>query len=297
MKIPYSISPRYVTAKWKFKRLLQRNRTWEGTLNQRMRALLPSHEVRRFYEVHMQYPIEIQKIINSRTPRFDRYLLQRRPRLYFNKNGNEEQKVDISQIYTSHEVRDDQIAYDELAKLIMGLKSFIKFESILELGCTSGNLIFGLHKLDPCLQLQGIEGFDFLKAAAHESIRNKIKIHDLREPILHLESADLLICLEVGEHIDPAAIEIFFRNLNALSRKYLLISWSDSYPRPDAPPQHLSPLRKKELRKILQNYGFQREKNLTRVALLASIELKNFHPWWRDSMQIWKKVTGDEAED
>ncbi len=243
----------------------------------------------------MQFPIKIQKIINSRTPRIDRYLLQRKPRLSFNQRGDEDLKVDINLIYDSHEIRDDQIAYDELANLIIGLKPKLKFESILELGCTSGNLILGLHKICPSLNLQGVEGFNFLKDAADHSIREKIKIQDLREPISNLEPADLLICLEVGEHIDPVAIEIFFGNIGALTRKYLFISWSDSYPRPDAPPQHLSPLKQKDLAKILKNYGFQKEKNLSRTALLSSIEFGHFHPWWRDSMQIWKKVIGDES--
>lgn len=92
-------------------------------------------------------------------------------------------------------------------------------KSIVEAGCAVGDLIKEFDKRG--VICYGIEG--------HENVvpylmvdREKVYIRDLRLPLnLRLQS-DLVLCLEVAEHIDEECADQFVDNLIGLSKKVLM---------------------------------------------------------------------------
>lgn len=99
-----------------------------------------------------------------------------------------------------------------------------------------------------------------------------------------------MVCTEVGEHIDPIALDTFLDNLRNLCSKYLVISWSNIYPDLSAPPQHISVLSKRDLDKLLHAWGFKKNQELSRKLLKASEIENHFHNHWRKSLAVWETV-------
>jgi hypothetical protein len=231
----------------------------------------------------------LAKIIKRRKPRADKFLLLREPKLEWETRQGV-RLVKIDETYTPEgEIRIDDRPYGALFRSLVPLVENIQPSSILEVGCTSGNLLSHFAVNNPDIDLSGIEIFDFLKSAAPANIRGSIHILDLRFPIDSTLRSDLVICLEVAEHIDPGRLDVFLDSLFSVTSKFLVMSWSDSYPGLDAPPQHLAPLRRNQYRKVMQKWGFQERSDLTQLCLDKASEEEHFHQWWAKSMIIWEK--------
>jgi hypothetical protein len=166
----------------------------------------------------------------------------------------------------------------------------IKPKSITEIGCSTGPLLEILDRQHPKMVLRGIEGFAFYKELASPSIRDKILIADLRKPLIGVETSDLTICMEVAEHIDPEMLDVFLKNIYSSTSKYLIMSWSSTYPPSDAPPQHISPVSLRQYRKIMNRIGFVESKTLTNLFREESLNHQHFQAWWRRSGIVWEKI-------
>jgi hypothetical protein len=188
------------------------------------------------------------------------------------------------------EHRVNQEPYIALFNTIDKILSEVKPKSITEIGCSTGPLLEILDRLHPWITLRGIEGFEFYKELSFASIRGKIEIADLRRPLVGMEPSDLTICMEVAEHIDPEMLDIFLKNIHSSTSRWLIMSWSSTYPPSDAPPQHISPVSLKQYRKIMTSIGFLESKALTHLFREESFKHEHFQTWWRRGGIVWEKI-------
>lgn len=94
-------------------------------------------------------------------------------------------------------------------------------QSVLDVGCGTGTWLLEAAKLG-CVNLVGIEG-DHLDRSKFVCPEARLLIHDLEKPFNLEERFDLLLCLEVAEHLNKSAAEGFINSL-ALHSDNILFS-------------------------------------------------------------------------
>jgi SAM-dependent methyltransferase len=251
----------------------------EGLVYQAILSFGASSQVKSYTATNLGFSSKVARILKKKTPRVDKFLLQREPKLEWENRG-ELKLVKIDNTYTPEgEIRIDNRPYEALFRSLLPLVRKIQPTTILEVGCTSGNLLTQFADENPKTEISGIEIFEFLRDAAPANIRDQIHIMDLRFPLGTKLQSELVICLEVAEHIDPGRLDVFLDSLYAVTSKYLVMSWSDSYPGPDAPPQHLAPIRRNQYRKVMSKWGFKERSDLTKLCLEIASEEEYFHKW------------------
>ena len=91
-------------------------------------------------------------------------------------------------------------------------------QTVLDVGCAIGEFVDGLLKRG--VETWGLEGsMECLRYLVCD--KSRILFHDLREP-LRLPMYDLIMCLEVAEHIEPEHADRFVHNLARHARRILL---------------------------------------------------------------------------
>lgn len=161
-------------------------------------------------------------------------------------------------------------------------------DSVLDLGCSTGYLISALKRDDPELKTMGVEVFQYQKDAAPDDVRFGIQIHDLRDPLPDSLRSDLVICTDVGEHIDPASLESFLNNLRNLCRKRLILTWSSTHPPVGAPPQHVCSMNPRTVRRLMRSFGFTLNVPATRKMQRELKARPDVYSWWLESLSVWQ---------
>ena len=203
------------------------------------------------------------------------------------------EKVDITNRYQKdEEVRKDPSPYIAFYKTLSGVFDFQKVKSFCDVGCATGHLINEVKRSFPYCKVRGYEYFQYHKDASPSTITEEIVIHDMRDPISENDKFDIVLCTEVGEHIDPAYTSAFLENLKKLTGKYLIMSWSDSggeHDRANDPNhQHLNPMKFEQFREMMEQNGFYLLENQTAKLLETSHSNPAFYSWWRKSLSIWR---------
>lgn len=238
-----------------------------------------------FYKENLSWNERISNVLGKNHSFLDPYILDRNPKLSFNDNG----KIDIDVMYPpSMEVREDSSPYDEFFKCIRKTFNLNEIESFCDVGCSTGFLV---RNMLPHANSCGIEYFEYQKENADDIIKECINIFDIRDPIEENVEFDLVSCTEVAEHVDPKYLHIFLDNISKITSKYLILTWSSTYPPEDAPPQHVSPLEFSDVVKVMEEWGFELDDDKTQVFLNESMRYRNFYFWWRESLSIWRKKT------
>lgn len=241
-------------------------------------------ELLEFYEKNLSWNERISSLINKRHSEIDSSVLTRTPFLEFTDEG----KIDIDKMYPpSLEIRTDDSPYYEYYQCIKKAFNLKSIETFCDIGCATGHLIEILSEYNS-ISVAGVEYFEYQKENANESIRECINVLDIRDPLDIDIKFDIVNCTEVAEHIDPKYLDVFLDNLKKITGKYLIFSWSNTYPPADAPPQHVSPLPPKDVMKLMTNWGFELNLEKTRVFNQESLKYNNYYPWWRESLTIWK---------
>lgn len=236
-----------------------------------------------FYKNNLSWNDSISNILGKNHSCIDEMILDRNPKLQFLENG----KIDIDKLYKQEsEIRVDIKPYDEYYECILHSFKNDKINSFCDIGCSTGHLVNNmLNQCDSC----GIEYFQYQKDNASERVRDCINIMDIRDPIIFDTKFDLVNCTEVAEHVDPKFINIFLDNLKKLTGKYLILTWSSSYPpNLEGPPQHVSPLEFDDVHLLMKKWGFKFDEEKTNNFLEKSKNYSNFYFWWRESLTIWR---------
>lgn len=238
--------------------------------------------IEEFYQQNLSWNERISSVIEKSYSHLDPHILERSPQLFFNNDG----KIDIDRMYPPElELREDSSPYDEYYQCIKATFNLDEIETFCDIGCSTGHLVSNmLNYTDAC----GVEYFQYQKDNANESIKECINVFDIRDPVEQNIKFDLVNCTEVAEHIDPKYLDIFLDNLKKLTGKYLILTWSGTYPPADAPPQHVSPLYPQEVQRLMNAWGFELDSEKTDTFLKASLSYRNFYFWWRESLTIWR---------
>lgn len=238
--------------------------------------------IEEFYREKLSWNERISSVIGKDHSHIDRFILDRNPKLVF----TEDNKINLEQIYTeSKEVRFDSSPYDEYYQCIKATFNLDDINTFCDVGCATGHLVENmLNECDSC----GIENFQYHKDNASENVKSCINVFDIRDPFEENLKFDLVNCTELAEHVDPKFIDVFLDNLKKLTGKYLILTWSSTYPPADAPPQHVSPLYPDDVEKLMKSWGFELDREKTEKFLKHSVSYRNFYFWWRESLTIWK---------
>jgi SAM-dependent methyltransferase len=243
-----------------------------------------SEDLINFYKKNLSWNTRISSLISKEHSDIDRMILQREPKLEFTSDG----KINIDKMYPpSLEIRTDESPYYEYYQCIKKAFKLKTIDTFCDIGCATGHLIQILSEYNS-ISVAGVEYFEYQKNNAHESVKDCINVLDIRDPLDVDVKFDIVNCTEVAEHIDPKYLDVFLDNLKKITGKYLIFSWSNSYPPADAPPQHVSPLPPKDVMKIMTKWGFELNMEKTRVFNQESLKYNNYYPWWRESLTIWK---------
>jgi len=184
--------------------------------------------------------------------------------------------------------------YEDFYKCIKNTFDIKEFKSFVDIGCADGHLLEIISRENPDIDVRGLEYFDYHKKYAANSIVEKIKILDIRLPLSneYNKKYDMVVCTEVGEHIDPEYCDSFMKNVKSLSSKYLIMTWSChggiNDLQHDPHHQHLNPLSIDEYIRLISSYGYKLDVEKTNIFLKFTDNLKNFFPWWKESLRIWK---------
>ena len=100
------------------------------------------------------------------------------------------------------------------ARIVPELIALISPKSVVDVGCGSGIWLaeFQRHGVDAVL---GIDG-DWVDRGEFRGERQQFLVHDLRQPLVLDRRFDLVITLEVAEHLPPERGESFVADLVAL---------------------------------------------------------------------------------
>ena len=243
-----------------------------------------SEELLSFYKENLSWNERISLLINKKHSEIDPSILNRSPSLEFTDEG----KIDIGRMYPpSLEVRTDESPYYEYYQCIKKTFKLKTIDTFCDIGCATGHLIQILSEYNS-ISVAGVEYFEYQKNNAHESVKDCINVLDIRDPLDIDLKFDIVNCTEVAEHIDPKYLDVFLDNLKKITGKYLIFSWSETYPPADAPPQHVSPLPHQDVKLIMDSWGFELDEEKTTLFNSISRGYNNYYSWWKDNITVWK---------
>jgi len=174
---------------------------------------------------------------------------------------------------------------------------FSKINSFIDVGCSDGHLLECIKSKYENIHVSGIEYFSYHLKYASKNTADSITIADIRKSLPHNfqnKQFDIVVCTEVGEHIDPEYCHQFLQNIKSLCKKNLVMTWSkhggSNEPEKDPHHQHLNPLSLHQYIELVKSHGFILDKTKTNLIHEKASKCKNFFSWWKESLIIWENV-------
>jgi cyclopropane fatty-acyl-phospholipid synthase-like methyltransferase len=107
----------------------------------------------------------------------------------------------------------------ELSKEIINQVAKNNIKSVYDFGCGNGEYLRDIAQFDPSIVATGFEGH--IIDVAFDNVIKK----DLSQPF-DMPPVDLVISIEVGEHIPKEFEKTFIDNITKSAKKYIIISWA-----------------------------------------------------------------------
>jgi cyclopropane fatty-acyl-phospholipid synthase-like methyltransferase len=107
----------------------------------------------------------------------------------------------------------------ELSKEINEYVDNKNIKTVYDFGCGRGEYLNELQKFDNTLELTGFEGHQT------DGVFNKIVKQDLSTP-LNLDQVDMVMSIEVGEHIPKEFEQTFIDNISNHAKSHIFLSWA-----------------------------------------------------------------------
>ena len=95
-------------------------------------------------------------------------------------------------------------------------------DSLVDVGCGTGDILAGIRKLKPGVYLQGIDGAIEAKKQYMGSVGTFLLRDMCKAKGVSLNYFEVCICFEVFQYIEPQYQKTFMRNLQRLSNKILI---------------------------------------------------------------------------
>lgn len=162
-------------------------------------------------------------------------------------------------------------------------------QSVLDVGCGTGTWLLEAAKLG-CVNLVGIEG-DHLDLSKFVCPKARLLIHDLEKPFNLEERFDLLLCLEVAEHLNKSAAEGFINSL-ALHSDNILFSAAIPF---QGGQNHLNEQWPSWWQRLFENQGYKAYD----ILRLKFWNDENVFYWYKQNMILYSKnaIKGFESVD
>lgn len=181
-----------------------------------------------------------------------------------------------------HGIWDMQTAVDEhcfdlsLAEYITAV--FAPPASTLDLGCGKAEYLAAFCAAQ-WRDLQGIDGTVGLTEVAKYT---NIQLHDLCLPLDLKRKYDLVISLEVGEHLPPQYESVFIENITQHAEKDILLSWAVDG---QIGPGHVNCRGNQYIINQLSLHGFQYNERVS-----TGLRQNSSLPWFKNTLMYFNKA-------
>lgn len=126
-----------------------------------------------------------------------------------------------------------------------------------------------------------IDGYEGSQIACQKAVCGNIECVDLSKPAEPKDDYDLVLCLEVGEHIPQKHQEVFIDNLDRFSKDILILSWA-------LPGQvgtgHVNCLSNETVIELMGDKNFNFDKNMSEY-LRKNSELS----WFKNTLMVFRR--------
>lgn len=190
-------------------------------------------------------------------------------------------------LYHSDDYNRDPFMYVLFRKALEEIIDFKQIDSFADVGCINGRLMESLKKKYPHLSIHGWDIFEWARQYADQSIREQIELFDLRKPLEKYAKYSMVVCTEVGEHIDKEYEDVFLDNLQKISEDVLVLSWSN-----EKNPQHFNPRPRSYIAKQMHKRGFIEARWATRLlrASLRQLVSPYGFQWWAEDVAVYVRI-------
>ena len=114
---------------------------------------------------------------------------------------------------------DEHVFIPELSQAINDYVQQNNIKDVYDFGCGKGEYLDQLTKTYPHIEATGFEGYQ-----TDVVFKNVVKL-DLAN-ILDLKPVDLVISIEVGEHIPKQFEQVFIDNISKSAKSHAIVSWA-----------------------------------------------------------------------
>lgn len=177
--------------------------------------------------------------------------------------------------------------YEQFAYLL--LVNF-KFKTVIDLGCGNAYIASTFAKLG-----KTVTAIDSAEEARGYVDNVVIEMHDLTKPItefttydgerVDLPVYDLVMCLEVAEHLPPEAADTLVHSIADVAKNYVVFSAAEAgYGGTD----HLNEQPKDYWREKFEARGFEQDMRLTTLMMWGLLECTNIW-WFAKNIMIFKR--------
>ena len=152
-------------------------------------------------------------------------------------------------------------------------------DSTADIGCGNGQYC-GIFKSYGWKKVVGYEGTDDVHKLGY--YKDIIRI-DLTKKLHKLPKYDLVLCLEVGEHIPPQHEQIFIDNLCAFCDNDLILSWAS--PGQYSASGHVNCKSRSYIIEQFEKRGFKYNHKKSQVLMLNAQ-----FSWFKKNLMVFKKI-------
>jgi ribosomal protein L11 methylase PrmA len=190
-------------------------------------------------------------------------------------------KDDISQLYNYEffeAIKTSEI--DSSLDCVKIVQKYLKPESVVDIGCGSGIYLKALNDIG----VKDICGYDGSSAAIDtQMIVDKIKVHDLRNPLILDRMYDLAMCIEVAEHLEEEYADTLVETLVNLSDVVLFTAATVG----QGGHGHIFEVEHEYWIDLFEQYGFRHDKELSDIMREEMYE-KDVVWWIPKNLMIFK---------
>lgn len=169
-----------------------------------------------------------------------------------------------------------------LAEALGELLYLMEVKTVVDLGCGPGWYVKALREKK--FKVIGYDGNPHTEEISEQILRDGTKCYqlDLTENIQFDQKVDLILCIEVGEHIPSKYENVFIENLVNNTSYYLIVSWGTENQKGDG---HINCRSNEYIINKICSYGFMENvpaKNFLRL----NAKLK----WFKESLLVFEKI-------